>query len=107
MAEYDGEVAGMALYFYNYSTWKARKGLYLEDLFVYPEMRGKGIGKTLILTLGKMAAAEGLRAVEWCCLDWNTPSINFYKSLGAKPMGRMDHLRLEGEALQKLAEEGE
>ena len=107
MAEYGGEVAGMALYFYNYSTWKARKGLYLEDLFVYPGMRGKGIGKTLILTLGKMAAAEGCGRFEWCCLDWNTPSINFYKSLGAKPMDEWTIYRLEGEALQKLAEEGE
>ena len=107
MAEYDGKVAGFSLYFYNYSTWMARKGLYLEDLFVYPEMRGKGIGKALILQLAKIAAKEGCGRFEWCCLDWNEPSIQFYKSLGAKPMDEWTIYRLEGEALQKLAEEGE
>ena len=107
MAEYDGKVAGFSLYFYNYSTWMARKGLYLEDLFVYPEMRGKGIGKALILQLAKIAAKEGCGRFEWCCLDWNEPSIQFYKSLGAKPMDEWTIYRLEGEALSKLAEEGE
>ena len=85
----------------------ARKGLYLEDLFVYPEMRGKGIGKALILQLAKIAAKEGCGRYEWCCLDWNEPSIQFYKSLGAKPMDEWTIYRLEGEALSKLAEEGE
>ena len=106
MAEYGGETAGFALYFYNYSTWMARKGLYLEDLFVYPEMRGKGIGKALILQLAKIAAAEGCGRFEWCCLDWNEPSIQFYKSLGAKPMDEWTIYRLEGESLAKLAKEG-
>ncbi len=107
MADYDRKTAGMALYFYNYSTWTARKGLYLEDLFVYPEMRGKGIGKSLIRALAQIAEKEGCGRFEWVCLDWNTPSINFYKSLGARPMDEWTIYRLEGEAIGKLAKMGE
>ena len=105
MAEYDGKSAGFALYFYNYSTWKARKGLYLEDLFVYPELRGKGIGTALIHELAKIAVKEGCGRFEWVCLDWNEPSIKFYKSIGAKAMDEWTIYRLEGDALKKLAEE--
>ena len=103
IAEYDGEPAGFSLYFYNYSTWLAKKGLYLEDLFVKPEMRGKGIGKSLLQTLARIAVEEGCGRFEWSCLDWNEPSINFYKSMGAVPMEDWTMYRVTGDALTKLA----
>lgn len=103
IAEYDGKPVGFSLYFYNYSTWLAKKGLYLEDLFVQPEMRGKGIGKSLLKTLARIAVEEGCGRFEWSCLDWNEPSIQFYKGMGAEPMSDWTMYRVTGDALIKLA----
>src|SRR5437868_302249 len=86
IAEWDGRSAGFALFFYNYSTWQGRPGLYLEDLFVRPVFRGKGIGKALLLHLAQIAVRENCGRFVWQVLDWNTPSIEFYKSLGAQVM---------------------
>ena len=85
IAEWDGAPAGFALWFYNFSTFRGRRGIYLEDLFVRPEHRGRGIGKGLLANLARRCANEGLARLEWAVLDWNTPSIAFYESLGAKP----------------------
>ncbi|KZF23352.1 acyl-CoA N-acyltransferase [Xylona heveae TC161] len=98
------KVAGMALYFHNYSTWRAAPGIYLEDLFVWPEYRGKGYGKRLLTELaGEVRRVRGAR-LEWACLKWNKPSLDFYEAIGAK---RMDDewvgLRVDGEKLDKLA----
>ena len=97
------EAAGFALYFYNYSTWKGRPGLFLEDLFVWPEYRGKGIGKALLLHLAKIAVAENCGRYEWNVLDWNTPAIEFYESLGAVRMSEWLPMRVDGDALLELA----
>jgi GNAT superfamily N-acetyltransferase len=102
-AEWDGEPAGFALFFYNYSTWQGRPGLYLEDLFVKPEFRGKGIGKALLLHLAKIAVENNCGRYQWQVLDWNTPAIEFYKSLGAEIMKEWLTMRVEGDALQRLA----
>ena len=102
----DGDdVIGIALYFYNFSTWLGRGGIYLEDLFVRPEYRGRGIGQALLRGLAKRAVAEGCGRVEWSCLDWNTPSIEFYRAQGAVPMDGWTVYRLTGEALETFAEE--
>ena len=103
LAEWDGEPVGFALYFYNYSTWKGRHGIFLEDLFVYPEYRGKGIGKGLLLHVARIAAAQNCGRYEWLVLDWNTPAIEFYESLGGKRMKEWLPVRVEGKALQELA----
>ena len=103
IAEWDGEAAGFAFWFYNYSTWQGRPGLYLEDLFVKPEFRGKGIGKALLLHLAKVAADENCGRFEWSVLDWNTPAIEFYESLGANLHREWLRMRVEGEALSNLA----
>jgi GNAT superfamily N-acetyltransferase len=103
IAEWDGQPAGFAFWFYNYSTWQGRPGLYLEDLFVKPEFRGKGIGKALLLHLARVAADENCGRFEWSVLDWNTPAIEFYESLGAKLHKEWLRMRVEGEALSKLA----
>jgi GNAT superfamily N-acetyltransferase len=103
IAEWDGEPAGFALYFYNYSTWQGRAGLYLEDLFVRPSYRRRGIGKALLVHLARVAAEEGCGRYQWQVLDWNTPSIQFYESLGAKVMKEWLTMRVTGEALKKLA----
>jgi GNAT superfamily N-acetyltransferase len=103
LAEWDGEPVGFALYFYNYSTWKGRLGIFLDDLFVYPEHRGKGIGKALLLHVARIAAAQNCGRYEWLVLDWNTPAIEFYESLGGKRMKQWLPVRVEGEALQELA----
>jgi GNAT superfamily N-acetyltransferase len=103
IAEWDCQAAGFALWFYNYSTWQGRPGLYLEDLFVKPEFRGKGIGKALLLFLAKVASDENCGRFEWSVLDWNTPAIDFYESLGAKLHREWLRMRVEGEALVKLA----
>jgi GNAT superfamily N-acetyltransferase len=95
--------AGFALFFYNYSTWLARPGLYLEDLFVKPELRGKGIGKALLLHLAKLANAQGCGRMEWSVLDWNQPAIDFYEALGARRMKEWQICRLTGAALQQYA----
>ena len=97
----DKEV-GFALFFYNFSTWTGKKGLYLEDLFVLEEYRKQGFGKFLIKTLGEIAIKEDCARFEWQCLDWNKPSIDFYLSLGAKPMNEWTQYRLEGKSLLNI-----
>jgi GNAT superfamily N-acetyltransferase len=104
LAEWDGQPAGFAFFFYNYSTWQGRPGLYLEDLFVKPVFRGKGIGKALLLHLAKIAVDENCGRFQWQVLDWNTPAIDFYKSLGAKTMNEWLTMRVEGEDIKKLAD---
>ncbi len=103
MAEWDGAVAGYALYFFNYSTFRGRPGIFLEDLFVRSQFRKKGIGKALLIRLAKIAVEEKCARFEWQVLDWNTPSIEFYKSLGAVVMKEWLTMRVTGEALEKLA----
>ena len=98
----DGKEVGFALYFCNFSTFCGRAGLYLEDLYVYPEYRGKGYGKALLSKLAQMAADSGCERMEWWCLDWNRPSIEFYKSLGATPMDEWTVYRLTGDELRKF-----
>ncbi|MBE6611199.1 MAG: GNAT family N-acetyltransferase [Ruminococcaceae bacterium] len=95
VAEDGGAIVGFALWFYNLSTFKCRKGIYLEDLFVMPERRGEGIGKALLHTLAKIAKAENCGRLEWCCLDWNTPSLEFYRSMGAETLDEWVHLRVD------------
>ena len=102
--EGDREV-GFALYFHNFSTFLGRAGIYLEDLFVLPEHRGKGYGKALLAHLAALARAEGCGRLEWWCLDWNRPSIDFYKSLRAQPMEEWTVYRLTGNTLDALAKE--
>jgi GNAT superfamily N-acetyltransferase len=104
IAEWDGATAGFALFFYNYSTWLGRAGLYLEDLFVRPAFRGKGIGKALLTYLAKTAVEEGCGRFEWQVLNWNTPAFEFYKGLGARVMDEWSTMRITGEPLRKLAE---
>ena len=104
IAEWDGAPAGFALFFYNYSTWQGRPGLYLEDLFVRPAFRGRGIGKALLVRLARIAVHENCGRFQWQVLDWNQPSIDFYEALGAKKMTEWLTMRVEGEALEKLAE---
>jgi GNAT superfamily N-acetyltransferase len=103
LAEVDGAVAGFALYFFNYSTFLARPGLYLEDLFVKPEVRSRGLGKALLLHLAKIANQRGCGRMEWCVLDWNQPAIEFYESLGARRMKEWQVCRLTGAALAQYA----
>lgn len=103
IAEWAGEPAGFALWFYNYSTFLARHGIWLEDLFVRPELRGKGIGKALLQHLARRCLAEGLGRFEWSVLDWNEPSIRFYLSLGAVRMDAWQIFRLSGPDLAQLA----
>jgi len=104
IAEWDGKPAGFCLYFWNWSTWLGKPGLYLEDLFVKPELRGKGIGKALLVHLARVAVREGCGRFSWQVLDWNEPSIRFYESLGAKKLGEWLTMRVEDEALRRLAE---
>jgi GNAT superfamily N-acetyltransferase len=99
----DGAPAGFALYFFNYSTFLAAPGLYLEDLFVRPEFRGRGLGKALLLHLAKIANARGCGRMEWSVLDWNQPAIDFYESLGARRMTEWQICRLTGDALKRYA----
>jgi GNAT superfamily N-acetyltransferase len=103
IAEWDGQAAGFALFFYHYSTWVGRPTLFLEDLFVRPRFRGKGIGKALLLYLAKVAVEEDCERFEWQVLDWNTPAIQFYESLGAKVMKEWLTMRVSGEGLRVLA----
>ena len=100
----DGKEVGFALFFHNFSTFLGRAGLYLEDLFVLPEHRGKGAGKGLLRQLARIAKERGCGRMEWCCLDWNQPSIDFYLSLGACPMADWTLYRLTGDTLDKMAE---
>ena len=103
IAEYNGEAAGFALYFENFSTFLGHKNLYLEDLFVWEHLRGLGIGKALLRAVARVAASRGSRRLDWCCLDWNEPSKAFYRSLGAREMSDWRVFRLEGEALDTFA----
>jgi GNAT superfamily N-acetyltransferase len=103
IADWAGESAGFALYFYIYSTWQGRPGLYLEDLFVRPTYRGHGIGKALLIRLAQIAARENCGRLQWQVLDWNTPAIEFYKSLGAEFLDEWLTMRVAGEALRRLA----
>lgn len=97
----DGREVGFALFFHNFSTFVGRAGIYLEDLFVLPEYRKRGHGKALILELARIAVERKCGRMEWSCLDWNQPSIDFYLSLGAKPMNEWTTYRLSGDALDK------
>ena len=96
---------GFALFFYNFSTFLGQAGIYLEDLFVLPEYRGKGYGKAILKQLAKLAVERGCGRLEWSCLDWNKPSIDFYLSLGATPMEEWTTYRVTGDTLKKLSEQ--
>jgi GNAT superfamily N-acetyltransferase len=100
----DDQPAGFALFFHNYSTFLARPGLYLEDLYVRPAYRGRGLGKLLLTTVARLAVARGCGRYEWTVLDWNTPSIRFYESLGAEIKGDWRIMRVTGDALKNMAE---
>lgn len=100
----NGKEVGFALFFHNFSTFLCRAGIYLEDLFVKPEYRGRGHGKALIKELARIAAERGCGRLEWCCLDWNRPSIDFYLSLGASPLDEWTTYRVTGDSLRALAE---
>ena len=102
IGEYEGAPVGFALYFYNFSTFIGRAGLYIEDIYIKPEMRGKGFGKTFFHTLTNIALELGCGRMEWSCLDWNKPSIDFYRSMGAIPMEEWTVYRLTEEAMRKL-----
>jgi GNAT superfamily N-acetyltransferase len=104
LAEENGEPAGFALFFFNYSTWRGQPGVYLEDLFVLPELRGKGIGKALLRQVAAAAVARGCRRMQWEVLDWNTPAIDFYRAMGAEFLDEWRNVRLEGTALLRLAD---
>lgn len=100
----DGKEVGFALFFHSFSTFLGRSGLYLEDLFVFPEHRGKGYGRAILQKLAAIAVERGCGRLEWWCLDWNRPSIDFYLSLGAEPMSDWTVYRLTGDTLKNLAE---
>ena len=102
LAEEDGRAVGFALFFRNFSTFLGKPGIYLEDLFVEPAYRGRGIGRALLKAIAKIAVERGCGRFEWAVLDWNEPAIGFYKSLGARPMDDWTVMRLTGEALRKL-----
>ncbi|MBI5865854.1 MAG: GNAT family N-acetyltransferase, partial [Planctomycetes bacterium] len=102
IGEIDGVPQGFALYFSNFSTWLARPGIYLEDLFVRPATRGRGLGKALLVELARIALRRGCGRLEWSVLDWNEPAIGFYKALGAVPMNEWTVFRLTGESLERL-----
>jgi len=102
IAEWQGEPAGFALWFYTFSTFNGRHGVYLEDLFVRPEFRGHGIGKALLADLARRCVAEGLGRYEWSVLDWNAPSIAFYEAQGARRLVEWQRCRVEGDALLRL-----
>ena len=101
LARWQGEVAGMALWFYSYSTFRGRHGIYLEDLFVRPSLRGKSIGQALLGQLAERCVSQGLARLEWSVLNWNEPAIGFYRSLGATPMDEWTVWRLTDAGLQK------
>ncbi len=103
IAEWDGQAAGCAVWFLNFSTFRGRHGIYLEDVFVRPAFRGRGLGKALMMQLAQRCVAEGWARCEWAVLDWNAPSIAFYKSIGAQVMDEWKICRLSGPALQAFA----
>ncbi len=107
LAEWDGAPVGFALWFFNYSTWLGRPGVWLEDLFVRPEHRQRGIGRALLVHLARIAVAEGCGRFEWSVLDWNAPAIAFYRALGANPLDEWTTMRVTGEALSRLARAGD
>jgi GNAT superfamily N-acetyltransferase len=102
LVEVDGQVAGMAIWFLNYSTWQAKHGIYLEDLFIKPEYRGRGYGKALLKHLAKICDEKGYGRLQWWVLDWNSPAIEFYKSFGAEAMDEWTVYRTSGQALKDL-----
>jgi GNAT superfamily N-acetyltransferase len=105
---FEGQSAvGFAVFFYNFSTWLGRPGLYLEDLFVKPEKRGKGYGRALLIELAKIARYRGCGRMEWAVLDWNEPAIKFYRALGAKPMHEWTVFRLTRDGIARLANSGQ
>jgi len=105
LASEDEAPVGFAVFFYNFSTWLGRPGLYLEDLFIRPEHRGKGYGRALLVDLAKIARDRGCGRMEWAVLDWNEPAIEFYKKLGARPLDEWKIFRLTGEGITRLAEQ--
>jgi len=105
IGELDGRPQGFGLYFFNFSTWLGRPGLYLEDLFVRPAARGHGLGKALLAHLAKTAKERGCGRMEWAVLDWNTPAIDFYEALGARPLSEWTIYRLTGDTLKRAAGE--
>jgi GNAT superfamily N-acetyltransferase len=106
IAEYDGAPAGFALYFHNFSTFAGKPGIYIEDLFVKTELRGKGLGKALFACLAVLAAERDCGRLEWACLNWNEPAIAFYKAQGGRPLSEWTTFRLAGEALKRFAAGG-
>lgn len=106
LAEWNGEAVGLALWFHNFSTFRGRCGIYLEDLYVREGLRGKGIGKALLKLLARRCVDENLTRLEWSVLDWNTPSIDFYKAMGAELLDGWTTCRIEGAALARLGEQG-
>jgi len=102
LVEVDGQIAGMAIWFLNYSTWQAKHGIYLEDLFIKPEYRGHGYGKALLKHLAKICDEKGYGRLQWWVLDWNSPAIEFYRSLGAEAMDEWTVYRTSGQALKDL-----
>lgn len=103
IADHDSQPAGFALYFFNYSTWMGRPGIYLEDLFVRPEFRGLGIGKALLQQVAAVAVQKECKRLQWEVLDWNTPAIDFYRAMGAEFLDEWRNVRVAGEALERLA----
>ncbi|MDX8142947.1 GNAT family N-acetyltransferase [Lentzea sp. BCCO 10_0061] len=104
VAEVDGRVVGIALWFLNFSTWDGVHGIYLEDLYVTPDQRGNGLGKQLLKALAQECVAKGYTRLQWWVLNWNEPSIGFYKSLGAVPMDEWTTMRVAGDALAELGQ---
>ena len=102
VVEVDGEIAGMAIWFLNYSTWQGKHGIYLEDLFIKPEYRGRGYGKALLVHLAKLCEEKGYGRFQWWVLDWNSPAIEFYRGLGAEAMDEWTVYRFSGKALKDL-----
>jgi GNAT superfamily N-acetyltransferase len=102
--EVDGDIAGMAIWFLNYSTWQGKHGIYLEDLYVKPEFRGRGYGKSLLQHLASICNERGYGRFQWWVLDWNSPAIEFYRSIGAEAMSEWTVYRVSGEPLRRLGE---
>ena len=104
LVEVDGQIAGMAIWFLNYSTWQAKHGIYLEDLYIKPEFRAKGYGKALLKHLAQICDREGYGRLQWWVLDWNSPAIEFYRSFGAEAMDEWTVYRTSGQALKDLGD---
>ena len=102
LVEIDNQVVGMAIWFLNYSTWQGKHGIYLEDLYIKPEYRGRGLGKALLQHLARLCNERGYGRFQWWVLDWNSPAIEFYHSIGASPMSEWTVYRVEGEPLKRL-----